>query len=92
MEIIAPLGDLSRRPVEFRWQPVNGAAAYSVRLMKIDQTELWSTTVSNAAVSIPATVLERIVPGKTLIWQVNAQASSGAILAESRPRQFRVTL
>jgi hypothetical protein len=89
VEVLAPLGDLSRRPAEFRWQPVNGAAAYTVRLQEIDNTEIWVTKVTQASVSLPPNIQGRIIPGKTLVWQVTAESISGAVIAESGPRQFR---
>ncbi len=88
---IAPIGDLMQSPAELRWQPLLGAARYSVKLMEVDHSELWQASLEQTAVPLPAVVREKVVPGKTLLWQVTALDGAGKALANSRIERFRLT-
>lgn len=90
LEAIAPIGDLDRQPSELQWKPVTGASRYTVRLMEVDRTELWSTTVSQTSVALPQAVREKILPLKTLLWEVTALDDSGGVLASSGFQSFRL--
>jgi hypothetical protein len=89
---LSPKGDLGQGPTELSWQPVPGAANYSVKLMEVDRSELWEASSGQTSVSLPATVRERIVPGKTLIWQVVALDATGKTLAASQVERFRIAV
>ena len=88
---LAPIGDLIQSPAELRWQPLPGAARYSVKLMEVDHSELWQASLEQTAVPLPAAVREKVVLGKTLLWQVTALDSAGKALANSRLERFRLT-
>ena len=86
----APVGDLDSRPVELRWQAVPGAATYSVEILEVDRHSLWKSATAQIRLSIPANIRALMAPGKTLLWQVSAVNSSGAVLATSGFQKFRV--
>ena len=88
--VIAPIGDQTQVPDELRWQAVPGAERYLVKVSEVDTTELWGATVAQTSVSLPSSILARIAPLKTLIWQVTAENATGAVLASSGPQQFRL--
>ena len=88
--VIGPVGDQAQAPHELQWQAAAGANSYSVKLMEVDRTELWSTTVSHTSVPLPPNILAKIAPLKTLIWQVTALDATGAVLASSGPQQFQL--
>ncbi len=88
---LAPIGDLMQSPAELRWRPLSGAARYSVKLMEVDRSELWEASSEQTAVLLPAAVREKVVPGKTLLWQVTALDGAGKALANSRLERFRLT-
>jgi len=87
----APIGEQVDAPARLEWQPVTGAVRYRVRLMEVDRHELWSTDVAATSVDLPQDVRARIVPAKTLLWQVTAYGASNAPLAESDVARFRLT-
>lgn len=90
VEVLAPLGDLAERPAELRWKPVAGASRYMVRVFEVDRTELWTTTVQETSVAIPSSMQAKIVPLKTLMWEVRALDASRSVLASSGPTSFRL--
>jgi len=90
VDVVGPIGDLAQRPAELRWKPVAGASRYMVRVFEVDRTELWSTTVKETSVALPSVVQAKIVPLKTLMWEVRAIDASGSVLANSGPESFRL--
>ncbi|HEX4802989.1 MAG TPA: hypothetical protein VFV14_05735, partial [Myxococcaceae bacterium] len=44
-ELVAldPAGDLAQAPAALRWQAMPGAKRYRIRVMEVDQNELWQT-------------------------------------------------
>jgi hypothetical protein len=91
VEIIAPMGDISAVPTNVRWHAAKGATRYSVRLLEVDRTPLWSTTVTQPSATIPADVQAKIVPLKTLVLQVTALNDAGSVVGASGDRSFRLT-
>jgi hypothetical protein len=89
---LAPKGDLAQSPTELRWQPVAGADHYSVKLMEVDRVELWQGLSKEPSVTLPPAVREKIVPGKSLLWQVTALNVSGQAVATSQVERFRVAI
>ena len=90
VELMSPTGDIKSAPAELRWRPVAGASSYRVRLLEVDRTELWSTTVSQSSVALPGAVREKIVPLKTLMWEITALDDAGALVASSGLQAFRL--
>ena len=89
---LAPKGDLEHSPTALHWQPVPGAARYSVKLMEVDRAVLWQSSSEQPTVVLPQTVREKIVPGKTLLWEVTAIEAGGKAVATSPAARFRVTI
>jgi hypothetical protein len=92
LAVVGPTGDLEEAPTEMRWQPAPGAATYSVQLMEVDRVELWKGESSNPSLSLPPAVRTRIVPGKPLLWMVEARDASGRTIATSEIQRFRVAM
>lgn len=88
---VAPLGQIAQQPSQLRWEPVPGAAKYNIRMLEVDRTELWSASSDAPAVNIPESVRTRIVPLKTLLWEVSAIDSAGRVLAASGIQRFVMT-
>jgi len=88
--LTAPIGDQTTVPGRLQWQPVSGATRYRVRLSEVDRQEVWSSDTADTEVDLPTAVRARIVPGKTLVWQVTAIGASNAPIAESRAERFRL--
>ena len=90
VDVIGPTGDLTAAPAEFQWQAVGGASAYRVRLMETDRTVLWHETVPGTSVTLPRAVRNRIVPLKTLLWDVAAVDAAGTVIAQSGIKRFKL--
>lgn len=88
--VVSPLGDLDVPPAELSWQAVAGAASYQVQILEVDRHVLWETETRQSHIAIPDDIRTAMWPGKTLIWEVTARNSSGAPVAASGPRRFRV--
>jgi hypothetical protein len=85
-----PTGDLDAAPQDLRWEPAGGATSYSVEVMEVDRTEVWSGQSREPRVALPASVRARMVPGKPFLWQVVAKDAAGNALATSEVQRFRV--
>lgn len=90
VEITSPTGDISVAPTELRITAVPGAAAYDVRLIEVDGTELWRATTPVPTVPVPEEVSALALPAKTLTWRVVAKDAQQRVLAESGDVRFRV--
>jgi hypothetical protein len=88
---VSPTGDLDAVPDELRWEPQTGAASYSVQVMEIDQSELWSAEARAASIALPRALQARIVPGKPLLWEVVAKDAAGKAMAWSGKQRFRIS-
>jgi hypothetical protein len=89
--LLGPAGDLGEPPRELRWEPVPGATTYAIRVMEVDRDELWSGESREEAARLPPAVRARMVPGKSLLWQVIATDAAGKVIATSEVGRFRVT-
>ena len=92
LAVVGPTGDLEEAPTELRWQPAPGAATYSVELMEVDRVDLWKGQSGNPSLSLPPAVRALIVPGKALLWKVEARDASGRTIATSEIQRFRVAM
>lgn len=88
--VVSPLGDIARQPTGLRWQAVAGASRYEARLVEVDGTELWKIESRGEEAAIPADVRDRIVPRKTLLWEVTARDQGGKAIASSGLQRFRL--
>jgi hypothetical protein len=91
LEALAPLGDVAEAPHDLRWTAVAGANGYTVRVLEVDQTLLWSAETPAATIALPADVIARFAPGKTLFWAVTAHRGAN-VIATSGMQRFRVAL
>lgn len=83
LDVIAPVGAVVEAPAQLRWRAVPGAAGYEIRVLEVDRTELWRTTVPTTSVAMPEQVRDRLVPGKRVLWEVTARNATGAEIAAS---------
>jgi len=89
IEVIGPKGDIATAPAELRWTAVAGAKQYDVAVLEVDKTILWHAVTTDTHVSLPSSVSEQCVPGKTILWQVKATRDS-SVIAQSGVQRFRV--
>lgn len=88
----APLGDQAEAPRRLEWTAAEGAARYRVRLLEVDRREVWSTSTGAPVAELPEDVRATLAPGRTLLWEVTAYGSSGAVIGESGLQSFRLVL
>lgn len=91
LEVIAPVGDLPEAPRALHWTAVADATSYSVQILEVDRSLLWSAETPRATIILPADVIAQFAPGKTLLWEVTARRGS-VVLASSGIQRFRVSL
>lgn len=90
--VISPSGDLREAPKQIQWEKVPNAVRYQVRLLEVDQNELWKTEATDDHIDLPASVRSRIVPAKTLFCEIVALDSSGGKVADTGLVRFRLLL
>lgn len=90
LEVVSPVGDAAGIPSELRWNPRPGAAGYRVRLLAVDDTVLWETTVPAPPARLPAEVQGKLQRAVSYQWTVEALDASGARLASSETARFRI--
>jgi hypothetical protein len=89
-DLVEPVGDIQEPPKEIRWDKVDGAATYQVRVFEVDRSELWKVETQDTRIDVPPTLRDRIVPAKTLFCQVDAFNSSGTKLSGTGLIRFRL--
>lgn len=90
IDIVSPSGDIAGPPKELVWVASPAAVRYDVRVQEVDGIVIWRATSLSARVDLPDDVIVRVVPGKTLIWDVIALDDSGRAVAQSGAQRFRV--
>ncbi|MGE0814702.1 MAG: hypothetical protein AB7O28_04635 [Vicinamibacterales bacterium] len=90
VEITSAMGDVAAAPARIEWTGVPAAAEYEVRLNEVDGTELWRLTTPTPAVEVPSLTQAAFLPGKTLVWHVDAKDATGRIVASSGEARMRV--
>ena len=83
-------GDLDAAPASVAWTAVDGAVNYDLRLLEVDGTELWRVTTSSPMASVPADARAAFLPGRTLVWRVEARDAGGRTLVSSGDIRARV--
>jgi hypothetical protein len=92
VQVLGPTGDLAVAPKELAWAALEAAARYDVEIFEVDGTVLWRVSLSSPRVELPPEVVDRFVPGKTLVWKVTARNAAGAAIAHSGAQRVRVAL
>lgn len=90
VRLVAPVGEFSGLPREFRWERVEGARSYRVALRAVDESVIWQETVEAPSASLPGDVAGRLHPAVLYTWSVEALDERGASLAPPGTARFRV--
>jgi hypothetical protein len=88
--VLGPVGDLQERPGEIRWEGAPQAARYRLRVLEVDQSEVWTAETTDDHIDLPSSVRAKIVPAKTLFCEVSAFDSSGKKIGETGLVRFRL--
>ena len=92
VELVAPVGDGTELPVDFVWMPVTGAVRYDVSVREVDGSALWSGPSTDSRLGIPPAVRLKLMPGKTITWDVLAVGPDGREGARSVAGRLRVVV
>jgi hypothetical protein len=91
IRLAGPSGELDRAPEIFRWEAWPLAKSYSIQLLEVDGSVLWSgQSAENILIAGPE-LKTKIRPGKALLWKVTALDARGKPIASSSQARFRVT-
>jgi hypothetical protein len=89
---LSPLGDLDQAPKQLRWEAVPGAAAYHVRLLEVDGTEIWSADSAATSVDFPANIAAQLTAARAFQWDVSAQDGARQKIASSNLQSFHIVV
>lgn len=89
VEVVAPVGEIATVPDELLWVRTEGARSYRVRLLAVDDTVLWETTVPAPPARLPAEVFKSLHPAVAYTWTVEALGPAGERVAVSEPVRFQ---
>lgn len=92
VELVAPVGDVAESPLALEWEAVEGAEAYRVELLDVEEAVLWRETVPAPPAELPAEVRVALFPRVRYYWRVEALAGSGETVSRSDPHRgaFRI--
>lgn len=90
VEILAPIGEIQEIPSELSWHEVPGTIEYRVTVTAVDETILWTTTISRPPAVLPAPVRSEFHRAVVYFWAVEALDDSGSRVAWSEPISFKV--
>lgn len=90
VEVLEPVGAQAELPAELQWLPVDGAAAYRVELIAVDDAVLWEGTVEAPPAALPAAVRQQLRRAVEYRWRVEALDADGHLVGSSRAVSFRV--
>jgi hypothetical protein len=91
LHAVAPTGDLSSAPSEFRWTAVSNADSYLLQVMEVDRAVVYQNRLRSTAIPTPPEIAALMKPGKTLLWKVTALDAAGRAIQVSTAERFRMT-
>lgn len=87
---VSPIGDVPTAPTALEWIAVDQAISYDIEVTEVDRTRLLRATSPVPRFELPRSLVEQLVPGKTVLWEVRARNASHEVVGESGPQQVRV--
>ena len=90
VRVIQPSGDLSQLPRSFDWEAFPGATSYSIEVLEVDGTLVWSAVSKQNTLVLNQEFRDKLHPGKPFLWRVSALSESGKSLASSGREGFRI--
>ena len=91
IHLISPVGNQGQMPQQFQWEPVAGAASYTVAVMEVDGHTDWTGQTSQTSLAAaPEVKTLAAIPHKPLEWKVTAHDAAGKEIASSGAQRFEV--
>jgi hypothetical protein len=85
---LAPAGSVAAVPDKLSWNPVTNAALYRVRILTVDESEIWRGETATSRVNLTPELRANFSPGRHFLWQVTASDPTGKKLAQSNLQEF----
>jgi hypothetical protein len=79
---------LQTSPTVFQWASTERVDRYRFALSGADATPIWSADVTDTVVTLPDEIVQRLRPGQTYLWHVDALR--GGREATTRTRSFSI--
>ncbi len=86
VKAIAPVGDVTAAPAEFRWDAIAGASRYHARILEVDGTVAWEGDVAGNSMTPPI----KLAAGRAFQWDVTALDAAGRKLGETGLQSFHI--
>lgn len=91
LEALAPVGDLTAPPAEFRFEASAGAAGgYRISLQRAGGQEVWYQAVDGSPAAVSPRLAARLEPAVVFHWWVEALDGEGDRTAVSERVSFRI--
>ena len=69
-------------PEAVRWDAVPGAVRYMATLTEVDRTVIFDTKLTTPELLVPEQTRRLLVPGKTILVEIQALDAAGNVLAQ----------
>lgn len=90
IRVTAPIGDVRVSPTVLEWVAIPAAVSYDIEVTEVDRTSLLQATSPVSRFELPSSLVQQLVPGKTVVWYVRARNAANAIIADSGAQRVRV--
>jgi len=79
-QLIAPKGEITKKSLIFKWNPIPGAKEYDVRMMNAELLNIWiSEKTPNTFIKLPQDLHQKIKRDTIYYWKVIAYLNDGNI-------------
>ena len=86
VQAVAPMGEVAQAPQEFQWKTTGQAERYRVTVRDVEGITLWSAETAAPPLAAPGELRARLLPGKTVTWEVEALANGGRVASSGAVR------
>ncbi len=90
IHLVSPIAEQNNAPAEFRWDAVQGAGSYTIKLKDVAGITLATANSTQNVLPITPEMKASMISGKPLKWQVTARDANGKEIANSSMEQFKV--
>lgn len=77
--VVSPVGEVTAIS-ELRWKASKGVQSYEVNIYTETGDLVWEGSVYGSSAILPDSIREKLIPGRTFSWQVEAQTAEGDLL------------
>ena len=74
--VVSPIGEVTAIS-ELRWKAIKGVQSYQISIYAEAGNLVWEGSVQGSTAVLPDSVQEKLIPGRTFGWQVEALTAEG---------------